>query len=681
MENEFKKANTDNIKSRLTRHKLEEEQAELKRKQEIELEAKRQELKSIIFDDKPKSKLSKDNDNNPNIAKQNVYEKKPKKIIGTHIFLALTIIIALAFLAFVIYDSFNRVNQIYQIINASLICLITIGLVITFRRAYNKHKKMGVIFTALLLIVLMVFNVLHLLGLIKLPKQSAIPDFNDTTITEAIKWAEANNIKYDQVFEYSDNIEKYKIISQNPKAETLTKNIDNASFAVSNGPDYNKEVIISDMTGWDIDEVVKVIDENFLNNVTVNYEENKETKKDIVTSQNKSGNITRNEAITFTVSLGDKANLTPISLKNLKNMTVFKATLYLKRHGIDFELKYEFSDTVAKGNVISSEPKEKTTVKPDDKITLTISKGKEIIVPELKNMKMSEVTKWIINNNLKIKYSDKYDNDIKSGRVIEATYKKGDIIEEETTVGIVVSKGKLKLPTFNDLAAFKAWANKYEIKYEIKEEFNDDLKKDEIIKFSVNPGKTIDPKETIIVYVSKGKAVEVPNFTGKSKSEIQKQCDSLNINCSFTTSYSTSVKEGNAISQSIKAGMQIAEGDNIQIVIATKTKNTSTNKNNSSNSGNNNSNSSSNSSSSGSSSSNTSCQITNTYTFYWAPGSTYEQTVAMLKNQNPYVKSWSFNRTDACSNGNKANGTICKASISDGGQYNNCSSVSVTIVG
>ena len=61
-----------------------------------------------------------------------------------------------------------------------------------------------------------------------------------------------------------------------------------------------------------------------------------------------------------------------------------------------------------------------------------ISKGKKIVVPELENMKFSEVTKWLTGNNLKINYSDKYDNKVKSGNVISATYKKGDIIEEDT---------------------------------------------------------------------------------------------------------------------------------------------------------------------------------------------------------------------------------------------------------
>ncbi len=563
--------------SRTERRKIEEELEKRNAAKEKELEAKRQELKSIIFDDSPSKKQKKENVYKRELPKNNQTnfdeETPKKKPTIVNIILSLTMVITLAFSSYLIYDSFNQVDQVYQIINAIFIFITILVFLIAFKRTYHYKKTKAIILTAICLIALMGLNGLVLANIISLPKQSSIPDFSNKTLTEAIEWAETNNIKYEQNFEYSDNISKYNIINQDVKPKTLTKNIDKINFEVSNGPDYNKEVLISNMEGWNIDEAVKVIDENFLNNVTVNFEENKEIARDTIMEQSKSGNMKRNDAITFKVSLGDKEALKPITLKELKNMTLFKATLYLNRNAIDYELKYEFSDKIAKGKVISSSIKKGTKVSPGDKITLTISKGKKIIVPELKNMKMSKVTKWMIENNLKINYSDKYDNEIKSGHVIEATYKKGDIIEEETTVGIVVSKGKLKMPKFNNITDFKAWADKYKIKYEIKEEFNNDIKKGDIIKFSVETNKTINPDEGVIVYVSKGKAIEVPNFIGKTKSEIQKTCNQLGINCTFVNEYSNTVKEGNAISQSIKSGEKISKGDSIQISIATKNKN------------------------------------------------------------------------------------------------------------
>ena len=568
--------------SRTERKKIEEMQI----KREKELEERRKEIKNILFDDdikKPK-KIKKENNTNE--------IKKPK---AANIFLSITYVAAIFLFIFLILDSANQINQIYQIINAFLILFIVTSFLVSFKKSFFKNKSFATVTTSLLVLITITFNGLYMTKVIKLPTQNFLPDFESKNLTKAINWTEENNIKTEQNFEYSDTEEKYSIISQSKKPETLTKNIKKVDFTVSNGPDYNKDVILTDMTNWNVDDVLKFIDNNFLNSVAINFEENLNIKKDTVISQSNTGNIKRSTALIFNVSLGDKNSLKPIKLKNLKNESLLHAEVYLGRNGILYELKYDFSNTIKKGNVITSSVKEGTTVKPDEKITLTISKGKEIKVPNLKNKTMSYITKWMVENNIQINYKDRYDNNIKSGRVIESNYKEGDIIEEGTTVDIIFSKGPLVMKKFDNINDFKSWADTNGIKYEIKEEFNEKIEKDKIIKTSIEEGKNINLEETITVYVSKGIAVKVPNFIGKSKSEVQKECDSLGINCSFTESYSTKTK-GTVIAQNINAGTEISKGDTIVITLATnkKTNTTSRPSNSSSSSSNSNSTSSGN---------------------------------------------------------------------------------------
>ena len=568
--------------SRTERKKIEEMQI----KREKELEERRKEIKNILFDDdikKPK-KIKKENNTNE--------IKKPK---AANIFLSITYVAAIFLFIFLILDSANQVNQIYQIINAFLILFIVTSFLVSFKKSFFKNKSFATVTTSLLVLITITFNGLYMTKVIKLPTQNFLPDFESKNLTKAINWTEENNIKTEQNFEYSDTEEKYSIISQSKKPETLTKNIKKVDFTVSNGPDYNKDVILTDMTGWNVDDVLKFIDNNFLNSVAINFEENLNIKKDTVISQSNNGNIKRSTALIFNVSLGDKNSLKPIKLKDLKNESLLHAEVYLGRNGILYELKYDFSNTIKKGNVITSSVKEGTTVKPDEKITLTISKGKEIKVPNLKNKTMSYITKWMVENNIQINYKDRYDNNIKSGRVIESNYKEGDIIEEGTTVDIIFSKGPLVMKKFDNINDFKSWADTNGIKYEIKEEFNEEIEKDKIIKTSIEEGKNINLEETITVYVSKGIAVKVPNFIGKSKSEVQKECDSLGINCSFTESYSTKTK-GTVIAQNINAGTEISKGDTIVITLATnkKTNTASRPSNSSSSSSNSNSTSSGN---------------------------------------------------------------------------------------
>ena len=610
---ENKNMNNTSYTSRTERKQFEEELKNKQLEKEKELEAKRQELKNVLFDDGKKNiyknpRKRKKITNNQKTNKE--IKKKPKT---ANIFLSLTYVITIFLFLYLIIDSSNQINQIYQIINALFLIAFMTCFLISFKKSFFKDKSAPTVATSLIVICAIAFNSLYLTNIISLPKQNYLPNFESKNLTKAINWTEENDIKTDQNFEYSDTTKKYNVISQSEKAETLTKNLKSVDFVVSNGPDYNKEIILADMSGWNVDDVLNFVEKNFLNNVTINFEENDSVDKDTIIKQSTTGTIKRNDPIIFTASLGNKEDLSPIKLEDLTDKSLLRASVYLGRNGIQYKLKYEFSDKIEKGHVISSEPKKGNTVKPDDMITLTISKGKEIKVPELKNKTMAYVTKWMVENNLQINYSDKYDTKIESGRVIESNYKKGDIIEEGTTVDITFSKGPLKMKKFDNINDFKSWADTNGIKYEIKEEFNSDVEKDKIIKTSIEEGKTINLDDTITIYVSRGEAVKVPDFSGNTKSEAQKACDNSGLSCSFTEEYSSSITSGKVIRQSVAAGTEIAKGDKITITIATnkKTSNTSS-KNHSSSSSSSSSNTSRPSGGSSSSNGNSSSGNTNT---------------------------------------------------------------------
>ena len=600
---ENKNMNNTSYTSRTERKQIEKEK---------ELDTKRQELKNILFDDSKKN-IYKNPRKQKDLAAKQIKDNKQikQKPKAANIFLSLTYVITIALFIYLVIDSSNRINQIYQIINAFFLLAFMTCFLISFKKSFFKDKSAPTVATSLIVICAIAFNGLYLTDVISLPKQSYLPNFESKNLTKAINWTEKNDIKTDQNFEYSDTTKKYNVISQSEKAETLTKNLSTVDFVVSNGPDYNKEVILADMTGWNVDDVLDFVEENFLNNVTINFEENDTVDKDTIIRQSITGTIKRSDPIIFTTSLGNKEDLSPIKLEDLTNKSLLRASVYLGRNGIQYELKYEFSDKIEKGHVINSDPKKGNTVKPDDMVTLTISKGKEIKVPNLKNKTMADVTKWMVENNLQINYSDKYDTEIESGRVIESNYKEGDIIEEGTTVDVTFSKGPLKMKKFDNINDFKSWADINGIKYEIKEEFNSDVEKYKIIKTSIEEGKTINLDDTITIYVSRGEAVKVPDFSGNTKSEAQKTCDNSGLSCSFTEEYSSSITSGKVIRQSVAAGTEISKGDKITITIATnkKTSNTSS-KNHSSSSSSSSSNTSrpsggNNSSSGGSSNNNT----------------------------------------------------------------------------
>lgn len=504
---------------------------------------------------------------NINIPSNNKKTKKKNPLsFFVGISFVITLLVGIGYLCYNIFFTDNQTNQLFLILNSAHIVIISILFILTMLTDSIKNQKVMSIITSIFITLYITFNFLITTNNINLPTQALLEDFTNKNINEVMTWASANKIEIEQVYEYSDIIPEYHIISQSIVPNTLLKNVKKINLIVSSGPNYDKLVVIPNMIGWNIDDALKTINDNFLNNVNIQYVINEEIERDYIFDQSIKGQMRRNEPLTLKVSLGSKESLIPVNMIDLKNKKMFDATLWLKRNGIQYTLKYEFSDKVSRNYIIGQSILKDTTVDPTkDKVTLIVSKGKEIIVPDLTMMSIDDVTNWIIENNLKIKYEDRYDLNIPIGNIIETNYKEGDIIEEETTIYIVTSKGQLRMPKFSSLNEFRSWASKYDISIKEEYEFNENVKKGNIIKFSHEENGIIEPTDTIIVYISNGAPVTIPNFVGTSKGNIKTTCTKLDLICSFTYSGYSSTAKDVAVSQNKKAGSVVVSGTNVNI--------------------------------------------------------------------------------------------------------------------
>ena len=571
-------------------------------------------------------------------------ETKKKKI---NYFLIFGIIVFLGSLINIGYNAFinDSIDKIYNIIYSSLISLIILTALL-----YKKKvmKYLGLIFICL--IILLPFVKAN--EVIELPKLEGVPNFVGMKLDEALSWGNEHNITIDTVYEYSDTYAEYIVMMQDVKEDTVLKNIDKITLTISEGPNYDKTAIISNMVGWNIDDVVEVINKNFLNNVTIDFEFNDEVKRDIVMSQSYSGEMRRNDPLSFVVSLGLEEDLKPVDMIDLKGKSLFEATLFLKRNGIKYNLEYDYSDKIKKDYVISQSELAGTTINQKDvTVTLIISKGKEIKVPNLVNMTTDEIVTWIIENNLKIKFIEKYDILVEKGKVISANYKENDIISEGTTIEITISKGQLTLPDLKDLNEFRTWASNNGVNYREEYEFNSDVAEGTIIKFNLPVGEVINPSDTLIVYISNGTAVKVPNFYGMTKTEATNKCKSVGLTCTFYNVNSSKTK-GTAVAQNKKANTTVTKGTTVKIGLSTGT--------------------------TGGGGGST-CDTSKGATVYLGNGSTGAQSLLISQQQNP-----DFNiiaeYVDSCPNGATTSGMICNAPTYNGQWVSYCTTIKLTIV-
>lgn len=592
--------------------------------------------------------------------KQNNTNYNTNTPIGLKIFSIICLLISTAYLIFTILFCKDQINNLFLIINASIVTAFTLFLTLNLTIKNIKLKNIFGVFTTLIISGFVVFNFLVVNNTINMPTEELLDNFQNKAISEALKWAKENNIEVEQIYEYSDNVKEYHIITQDIYPNTLLKDVSKITFTVSYGPNYDKIVAIPNMVGWNVDDALKLMNDNYLNNIGIEYELNEDVKKDTIFEQNISGQIRRNDNLKLTVSLGTEEDLEPVEMIDLKNKSLFEATFWLKRNGIKYEATFEFSDDIPKDYIASQNTEAGKTIMPrEDNVKIVISKGKKIIVPDLTSMTVDEATDWIINNDLKVKFESKYDSSVELGKIIETDYKENDEIEAGTLITIITSKGPLKMPKFNNVAEFRNWANTNGINYREEYEFSDEVKKGEIIKMIPDTNAVINYSDTVIIHISYGKPVTVPSFIGKYKSEITKTCNEVGLNCTFYYNGNSDTPYDVAQNQNKNAGNKVVSGTYVNIGLSSGPKPEEKPNNNPE--------------------PKPQCDKNNTIYIGLQPGNDGNQTKSNISRAYPNIK-WNFNMVDSCPNGSSVPGEVCNAREIDDKYLNYCDTYTVTIV-
>ena len=555
-----------------------------------------------------KENIKRDDEVKKEVSNTSSIPPKSKSHPIINFFLFLTLLSSLAFFFFFLWIGQDSANFFQGLVSSIILVIFSILFVAIC--ATNRSRKKGTVFLgSIFLLLFNLFGGLTTLGIVNVPAIGQVESFTNKSLTDVVKWAEKNKVTLNQDYEYSDMVPEYSIISQNVDSGTKVKDISELTVSVSEGPNPDKEIIVSDMDGWDSERVIQYVEDNYLNNVDVKFEESDRAQYTVI-DQNKSGTMKRSDKLELTFSLGEEVNDDDVKMDDLIGMSEFEATFYLKQHRIKYDIKKVFSKKMERGYVTNQSVKAGDMAKvnnDDEKVTISISKGKSIKVPNLKKMSMVEITNWIVENKLKLEFVYEYDDSIKVNQVIDVNYDKGKKIEQGTTIKITVSKGSLVMKNFKSFDEFREWANKYNIPYEEKHEFSDDVPQGEVISYSYKKGEAIKNGDSIIVTISDGSERKVPDLVGMTKKEAIEALEEAGLNYNFVTQNSNKEKN-TVIKQSISAGSKVSDGTTITVTISNGKKteyreeSNSNSSNNSSNSNHSNTSNNSNSGNSGSSS-------------------------------------------------------------------------------
>ncbi len=184
--------------------------------------------------------------------------------------------------------------------------------------------------------------------------------------------------------------------------------------------------------------------------VQASYEASDSVESGLVISQDPvpGSRIPEGYTITLTVSSGTGN----ISVPDLVGNTAAEAKVALENMGLAISLTDGASDTVPQGSVVSQTPEAGSMVAPGTTVLVVVSTGKSgaggempegsVAVPNLIGLTESEAKAALTASELAVSsVSEEYSETVAEGRVISQSVDPDSIVDKNTKVGFVLSKG------------------------------------------------------------------------------------------------------------------------------------------------------------------------------------------------------------------------------------------------
>jgi serine/threonine-protein kinase len=240
--------------------------------------------------------------------------------------------------------------------------------------------------------------------------------------------------------------------------------------------------------------------------------------------------------------------------------------------GIPIDIASGFSETIAKGAVIKTDPKAGSKIHKGSRLSVVVSAGPErfTIPNDLAGKDVTTVTSELKDLTLVVAGTRTvFDDKITLGLVVTSVPAPGAKVKRGTEITLIISKGPKPVPvpaiigksTTAATAALKA------VGLELAESDSayDNSAKGTVIKSSPAPGTSV-PKGTVInVTVSKGPPlVAVPNVVGMTKSAAEQTLKDAGFKVATQSAFG-----GNryVASQSPAAGTQLERGATVTIIL------------------------------------------------------------------------------------------------------------------
>ncbi|WP_024755577.1 Stk1 family PASTA domain-containing Ser/Thr kinase [Streptomyces exfoliatus] len=208
-----------------------------------------------------------------------------------------------------------------------------------------------------------------------------------------------------------------------------------------------------------------------------------------------------NATVVLTLSRGPEI----VKVPNLRNKPLAEAKRLLKAEGLaPGVITEEFSDSVAQGAVIGSDPEPGTERRPDSAVALVVSKGSPIDVPDTTGETVADATATLQEAGLTVEVApERINSPEDAGTVAAQSLAEGSRAAEGDTITLTVSKGPklVEVPDVTDESTDDARTALEDAGFEVEVKKSFPFLGDTVTSQSVEGGTTAPEGSTVTITI------------------------------------------------------------------------------------------------------------------------------------------------------------------------------------
>lgn len=252
------------------------------------------------------------------------------------------------------------------------------------------------------------------------------------------------------------------------------------------------------------------------------------TAQGIVIAQKPSGGETvpLGTVVILSVSLG-------VMVPDVRNLSLADAITQLQAIGLQVQSVNERSSTVPKDAVIRQDPLPGSNVSPGSTVTLTVSLGGNVTVPNVVDVRVADAQAQLQNVGLQTRLEYQTSGGINKGFVIKSDPPAGRSVAFGSTITLTVSTGQdFEIPDVTGQLFEDAKKTLLALQLQVKpeEQNSDAVREGFVISQDPAAGTQVSPNSQVTLFVSKGTPTEdLPDLKGKSYTEARETLQDLDF--------------------------------------------------------------------------------------------------------------------------------------------------------